>query len=112
MKVYIIQGTVKEIKPTQTFDSGFKKREIIITTDEQYPQDVKFDFLKDNVDILDKFKSGQYVKVGFEIRGNEFNGKFYVNLNGVAIGEVEKEVPEVGAPQVEEFDDLEDDLMF
>lgn len=83
---YNIEGTVKLINDTQTFDSGFQKREIIITTqDDKFPQDVKLEFVKDSVTKLDEFKAGDFVKVAFSIRGNEYNGKYYVNLSAFAI---------------------------
>ena len=50
-----IEGRIKLIYDTQTFASGFQKREFVITTKEQYPQDVKFELTKeiigDRVDI-------------------------------------------------------------
>ena len=83
--IYTMDGAVKVINETQTWDSGFKKREVVITTDDQYPQDVKFEFLKDSVDLLDTVKVGDSVIVSFSIRGNEYNGKYYVNLTGNAL---------------------------
>lgn len=83
--IYTMEGTVKVINETQTWDSGFKKRELVITTDDQYPQDVKFEFLKDSVELLDSVKVGDAVVVSFSIRGNEYNGKYYVNLTGNAL---------------------------
>ena len=83
--IYTMEGTVKVINETQTWDSGFKKRELVITTDDQYPQDVKFEFLKDSVELLDSVKAGDAVVVSFSIRGNEYNGKYYVNLTGNAL---------------------------
>ena len=40
-----LQGTVKKIGETQTFASGFQKREMVLLTDEQYPQPIQIDFL-------------------------------------------------------------------
>lgn len=80
------EGTIKVIFDTMTFDSGFKKREVVITsTDEKFPQDVKFEFSKDAVDKLNEFKVGDTVKIAYSIRGNEYNGKYYVNLSAFAI---------------------------
>ena len=42
-----ITGVIKLINPTQTFDSGFQKREFVVTTKEQYPQDIKIEVVKD-----------------------------------------------------------------
>lgn len=66
----------------QTFGSGFTKREFVITTgDTKWPQDIKFEVVKDKCALLDQFSTGQAVSVSFDIRGNEYNGKYYVNLN-------------------------------
>ena len=77
-----ISGTIKEIFETQTFTSGFSKREFVITTQEQYPQQVKFEMTKDRADIIDSLAIGDFVKVSFNIRGNEYQGKYYVSLQG------------------------------
>jgi hypothetical protein len=75
-----IKGKIKVINPTETFGSGFTKREFVITTAEQYPQDVKFEVVKDKCNTLDKYKVGQEITVQFNIRGNEYGGKYYVSL--------------------------------
>lgn len=76
-----LQGRIKVILDTQTFDSGFSKRSFVVTTAEQYPQDVQFDFFKDKTSALDTYNVNDEVVVHFNIRGNEYNGKYYVNLN-------------------------------
>ena len=78
----VIKGIIKLIKETETFDSGFYKRQIVVTEDGQYPNDIPIDFLKDKSDILDNFGIGQEVNVSVNIRGSEYNGKNYVSLNG------------------------------
>ena len=77
---YEIEGTIKVIMDTQTFGSGFTKREFVIKTDEKFPQEVKLETIKDKVSLLDRFSEGQRVKASFNIRGNEYKGKYYVNL--------------------------------
>jgi len=80
--MYEATGKLKVIFDTQTFPSGFTKREFVVTTgDENYPQDLKFEIIKDKCSWLDKFEAGQDVTVHFDIRGNEFKDKYYVNLN-------------------------------
>ena len=76
-----LQGRIKVILDTQTFDSGFSKRSFVVTTAEQYPQDVQFDFFKEKTASLDSYNVGDEVNVHFNIRGNEYNGRYYVNLN-------------------------------
>ncbi|MCP5535244.1 MAG: DUF3127 domain-containing protein [Akkermansiaceae bacterium] len=80
--MYEATGKIKVIFDTQTFPSGFTKREFVLTVgDDNYPQDLKFEMIKDKCTWLDQFEVGQDATVNFDIRGNEFKGKYYVNLN-------------------------------
>lgn len=80
--MYEAKGKIKVIFDTQEFPSGFSKREFVVTTgDDNYPQDIKFEIIKDKCAWLDKFEAGQEVAVHFDIRGNEYKDKYYVNLN-------------------------------
>lgn len=80
--MYEATGKIKVIFDTQTFPSGFTKREFVVTTgDANYPQDIKFEIIKDKCSWLDKFEPGQDVTVHFDIRGNEYKDRYYVNLN-------------------------------
>jgi len=76
-----ISGRIKEIFDTQTFPSGFSKREFVITTDDRYPQDIKIDCLKEKESLLEGLKAGDAVKVSFDIRGREYNGRYFVDLS-------------------------------
>lgn len=78
---YDINGQVKKVMDLQTFDSGFTKREFVITTADQYPQDVKFETVRDKTALVDVLNEGDQVTVSFDVRGNAFKDKFYVNLN-------------------------------
>lgn len=85
---YEMEGSVKVVFDTQTFPSGFQKREFVVTTEDKYPQDIKFEVMKEKCSLLDSVKSGDQVKVFFDIRGNEFKERFYVNLNAWKIDQV------------------------
>jgi|TARA_B110000908_G_scaffold29824_1_gene35259 hypothetical protein len=76
-----LAGKVKVIFDKQTFGSGFEKREIVVTTAEQYPQDIKFEVYKEKCDMLSNFAVNEDITVHFNLRGNEYNGKYFVNLN-------------------------------
>lgn len=67
-----LQGTVKLITDTQTFASGFQKREMVLTTQEQYPQPINIEFLSDKISLLDQVAVGDEVKVGINLRGREW----------------------------------------
>jgi len=76
-----LSGKVKVILDEQTFASGFNKREFVVTDDaDKYPQDIKFACVKDKVELVNKLSVGDKVKVTFNIRGNEYQEKYYVNL--------------------------------
>ena len=66
-------GTIKVIGETATFGtSGFKKREVVIETDEQYKQSILIEFVQDKTELLDKFQVGKGVKIGVNLRGREW----------------------------------------
>ena len=68
-----IQGKIKLIGETQSVGSnGFRKRELVVTTEEQYPQHLSIDFVQDKTDLLNNFQIGQPVKVGINLRGREW----------------------------------------
>ena len=81
MAAYEFSGTVKAIMDLVTFDSGFCKREFVVTSkDDKYPQDIKFECVKERVALLDSVQPGQRVSVTFDLRGNEYNERYFVNL--------------------------------
>lgn len=129
--MYEAVGKIKVINETQSFPSGFSKREFVVTTsNDKYPQDLKFEVVKDKCSLLDSYETGQDVQVTFDIRGNEFNGKYYVNLSCwkiQAVSEASSESPRSSAevaragttpssePTIAAFrdeDDFDDDVPF
>ena len=77
---YELTGTVKKIMDLMTFNSGFTKREFVVTTEDKFPQDIKISCLKEKTDLLNNLSEGERVKVHFDIRGNEYKERFYVDL--------------------------------
>lgn len=76
-----LSGKVKLIQEPQTFGSGFTKREfIVIVEDGKYPQEISLECIQDKVPLLDSLKEGDDVKVSFDIRGREYNGRYFNNL--------------------------------
>jgi translation initiation factor IF-3 len=97
-------GRIKKIEETKEYGSnGFKKREIVITTQEQYPQHILIEFVQDKCAILDSYKEGQDVKIAFNLRGREWINpegvaKYFNSLNGWRIELVQAEAPAPVAP--------------
>jgi hypothetical protein len=77
-----IKGTIKVLTPIIEVSEKFKKREIVVTTNETYPQDVIVQFTQVKCDLLNGYQIGQEVNISYNLRGNEYNGKYYVQLDG------------------------------
>ena len=86
-----ITGKIKIIQEVETFDSGFTKRLLVITTSEKFPQDVPLEFFKEKTGLLDALKVGQVVTIAFNVRGSEWKGKYYTSLNGWKIEDAQAE---------------------
>ncbi len=68
-----LQGKIKMIDETKEYgNNGFRKRELVITTEEQYPQVIMIEFVQDKTDLLNSYKVGQDVKVSINVRGREW----------------------------------------
>lgn len=83
-----VQGKIKLIDETKTYGSnGFRKREMVITTEEQYPQHLLIEFVQDKTELLDKFGVGQDVRVSINLRGREWQSpqgeiKYFNSIQG------------------------------
>lgn len=86
-----LTGKIKLIMETVTYASGFQKREMVVTTGDEYPQDIKVEFIKDKCSVLDGYSVGDSVTVGINIRGNEYEGKYYVNIQGWKIDNLSRQ---------------------
>ncbi len=68
-----VLGKIKMIGDIQTFGAnGFKKRELVVTTEEQYPQHIMIEFVQDKADLLNNFQIGQNVKISINLKGREW----------------------------------------
>lgn len=71
-----IQGRIKQIFPSQMLgQNGFEKRDLVIVTEEQYPQTIIIQFTQQRCDLLDSLQVGQNVKVYINIRGREWTNQ-------------------------------------
>ena len=113
-----VTGKIKTIEKTQTFGSnGFRKREMVVTTDEQYPQMILIEFIQDKCDLLNSYQVGQDVKVSINLRGREWinpqgEAKYFNSVQGWRI----ENLAQAATDQFEPAPDLSanetDDLPF
>lgn len=101
-----IQGKIKLIGETQEIGSnGFRKRELVVTTEEQYPQHLSVDFVQDKTELLNNFQVGQQVKVGINLRGREWvspqgETKHFNSIQGWRIDSLQQNQAPAAAPPV------------
>jgi hypothetical protein len=97
----------------------FTVREFVVTVEDgKYPQDIILQFVNDKVNLLDSVQEGQEVTVSFDIRGREYNGRFFNNLNAWKIqvqseaggGDNSPPVSDEAVPA--DLEEFEDDIPF
>ena len=122
-----VSGKIKWLDETKTYgNNGFRKREVVVTTEEQYSQHILVEFVQDKCDLLNAFQMGQNVKIGINIRGREWvnpqgETKYFNSIQGWRIevaGESSgSEMPPMPPPPASEpahdaSDGPDDDLPF
>lgn len=115
-------GKIKILNGTQVLgDNGFRKREVVITTEEQYPQHILIEFIQDKCDLLDNFVVGQEVKIALNLRGREWINpegvaKYFNSIQGWRIELVNSEQPTPQTQTQQEpvsfIDEADNDLPF
>ncbi|MFD2099857.1 DUF3127 domain-containing protein [Flagellimonas iocasae] len=112
-----VQGRIKMIDETKTYgNNGFRKREMVVTTEEQYPQHILVEFVQDKCDLLNNFSVGQMVKVSINLRGREWvnpqgETKYFNSIQGWRVENLQPEgsadnMPPV--PPMEAFEPVDD----
>lgn len=127
IKIEIMEviGKIKLIGEVQTFGAnGFRKREVVVTTDEQYPQMIMVEFTQDKTDLLNNYKVGQDVKISINLRGREWinpqgEAKYFNAIQGWRIESLSQVAASSNLPPVDQFapasnvsDEEPDDLPF
>ncbi len=98
-----VTGKIKVINAAQQVSASFKKRELVVTTEEQYPQMIMIEFHQDKTDLLNNYQVGEAVKVSINLRGREWvspqgETKYFNTIVGWRIEKMQNEAP--AAPQM------------
>lgn len=99
-----VTGKIKMIDTTKEVgSSGFKKRDVVVTTDEQYPQHILVQFVQDKCDLLNNFAVGDAVKIDINLRGREWinpqgEAVYFNTIQGWRIAKLQTETPGAVAP--------------
>ena len=108
-----LQGRIKLIGETQTFGTnGFRKREVVVTTEEQYPQHIMVEFVQDKTDLLNNYQVGQQVKININLRGREWINpqgevKYFNSIQGWRIEALQQDASNSDIPPVPPMDAFE-----
>ena len=121
------EGILHKVFDTESKTASFQAREFVIKHEGNYPQFIKFQLTQDRCDLISNFNEGDNIKVHFDLRGREWNDKYFTNLNAwkieAAAAAVESTTPpppgedafgpltepagmNTNNPQAEDFDDL------
>ena len=75
-----LEGVLTVIKEMQVVGSGkkFKKRECVLKTKEQYPQELLIEFTQNDCSMLDSYGVGEEVSIDVNLRGRS-----WINPEGV-----------------------------
>jgi len=94
-----VVGKVKYKSGDIQVTEKFKKSELVVTTDEQYPQHILIEFAQDKCDLIDPYQIGEQVKVSINLRGREWTNpqgetRYFNQIQGWKIERV------TGAPAI------------
>jgi hypothetical protein len=93
-----ILGKVKMISEVKQVSDSFKKQELVVTTDTQYPQHILIEFKQDKTDLLKGYKVGDNLKVSINISGREWvnpqgETKYFNGIEGWRVEKQESNEP-------------------
>ncbi len=95
-----VEGKLHKKFDTEQKTDTFQAREFVIEIDREsnYPQFVKFQLVQDRCALVDPFEEGQMIKVHFDLRGREWNGKYFTNLNAWRLEKPQDQQAAAAAP--------------
>jgi Domain of unknown function (DUF3127) len=91
-----VSGKVKVVSAEIQVSATFRKRELVVTTDEQYPQHIMIEFTQDKSDLLSNVAVGDAVKVSINLGGREWvnpqgETKYFNSIRGWRVEKLQSE---------------------
>lgn len=97
-----IQGKLHKKFETESKTASFQTREFVIQTQEQYPQFIKFQLTQDRCSAIDAYNEGEMINVYFDLRGREWQEKYFTNLQAWKIEKVSESNSPAGGDLVKD----------
>lgn len=89
---YKATGRLHKVFDTEQKSASFQAREFVIeVADGKFPQMVKFQLTQDKCSLIDDYSEGEEISVDFDLRGREWNEKYFTNLNAWRIARAESQ---------------------
>ncbi|MBK6947199.1 MAG: DUF3127 domain-containing protein [Haliscomenobacter sp.] len=93
-----VEGKLYKKFPAESKTESFQAREFVIEIESgNYPQFIKFQLVQDKCSLLDDYQEGEIIRVFFDLRGREWQGKFFTNLNAWRLDKPKKTETEAPA---------------
>ena len=100
-----IQGKLHKKFEIESKTNSFQARDFVLLIEEgNYPQYIKFQLTQDRCNIIDSINEGEALKVWFDLRGREWNEKYFTNLNAWKVEKLSNE----GSKDEQDFPDNSD----
>jgi hypothetical protein len=98
-----VTGKIKVVGAEQQVSPTFRKRELVVTTDEQYPQSIMIEFVQDKIDLLNNLTVCEKVKVSINLGGREWvnpqgETKYFNSIKGWRIEKMQSETAVSSVP--------------
>ncbi|WGS82561.1 MAG: DUF3127 domain-containing protein [Candidatus Karelsulcia muelleri] len=111
-----ILGILKKIFDIKHFKNGFKKREILVLTEEQYPQNLLIEFIQRKVKLIENLSLEDRIKIFINLKGREWitptgEKKYFNSIQGWKIEKPIEPVKKIKNSSstnsaIDEFDEL------
>jgi hypothetical protein len=93
-----VTGEIIALFPVQQVSEKFKKAEVVVKTNDQYPQEIIIQFAQDKTEKLNGFKVGDNVEVGINLRGRGYQKKdgttgYFNTIEGWKISKADGSAP-------------------